>query len=314
MRHLVTGAAGFLGSHLSDALLAQGHEVIGLDNLFTGSRENMPSHSRFDFVRADVCDTFHFEADVIWNAACPASPKHYQKNPARTIETGFVGTWNALKCARACGARMIQFSTSEVYGSPEISPQREDYWGHVNPVGDRACYDESKRAAESLCVAFNQQFGTDVRIARVFNTYGPRLAQGDGRVVSNFIVQALRGEKLTVYGDGMQTRSFAYCDDTIAGLLALAKMQSHRYRGVEIVNLGNPDERTILSLAEDVIRIVGSGEIEFRGLPADDPRRRCPDITRARELLGWEPKVSTLDGIGRTVEWFRGRVKGKEAA
>lgn len=315
MRILVTGAAGFLGSHLCDALLARGDDVIGLDNLFSGSRENLPQHPRFDFVRADVCDSFHFEADVIFNAACPASPRWYQRNPARTIETSFVGTWNALKCARACGARMIQFSTSEVYGSPAVSPQREDYWGHVNSVGERACYDEGKRAAETLCVAFNQQYGTDVRIARIFNTYGPRLAQGDGRVVSNFIVQALRGERLTVYGDGSQTRSFCYVSDLIDGLLALAKVQSHRYRGVEIVNLGNPDERTILDVATSVAPMCGAElRIENRGLPQDDPPRRCPDITRARELLKWEPRVSFEEGISRTVEWFRGRVKGEEAA
>lgn len=779
MRILVTGAAGFLGSHLCDALLARGDDVIGLDNLFSGSRENLPQHPRFDFVRADVCDSFHFEADVIFNAACPASPRWYQRNPARTIETSFVGTWNALKCARACGARMVQFSTSEVYGSPAVSPQREDYWGHVNPVGERACYDEGKRAAETLCVAFNQQYGVDVRIARIFNsiladeqvlyddgrelrresiakaadrlglklgdiplrgirvpsysadggavsaeaawlvahppkgkcyevstrygrsvrvtadhsifvrgkdgrpvakpvadltigehvavvgrvdvpsrdraeidvlgilrdkhgpmdvfvedqtlahvawekrqivkdamadsmrrtgtddvaaeryawsevqrrhrldstslwalgmlglgvpegirlntrhgrstlpakvpitddllwflglyvaegclgryqgeavvtissdeeyvdradaivrrvfglhttrvmaaenrapslrvssgslvsimeslgfdgnakripgwilglplerlghflegyrcgdgvhsgkkltegkrhefsttskdlrddlivafarfalvpavgryetniekrypgrrypfyrltlcnvspwsplqwhkgvtqslnakrtgdlvwaaidgieeveptslvydftvpglenfyagtgimchnTYGPRLAQGDGRVVSNFIVQALRGERLTVYGDGSQTRSFCYVSDLIDGLLALAKVQSHRYRGVEIVNLGNPDERTILDVATSVAPMCGAElRIENRGLPQDDPPRRCPDITRARELLKWEPRVSFEEGISRTVEWFRGRVKGEEAA
>lgn len=316
MKVLVTGAAGFLGSHLCDALLSRGDEVIGLDDMSTGYRENLPEHPRFEFVHHDVCGRFHVQCDLLMHMACPASPKAYQRNGVRTIETAVLGTRNALECARNANARIVIASTSECYGDPTISPQPETYWGNVNPVGARSMYDEGKRCAEAMCVAWSNQYGTDVRIARIFNTYGPRLAAGDGRVISNFIVQALRGDRLTVYGDGSQTRSFCYVDDMVAGLMALSEKKSQRFRGVELFNLGNPDERSVLSVAQDVLRAVGrdAGDIDFRPIPQDDPKRRCPDIMSARAMLRWEPTVSYADGIARTVSWFRDRLGKREAA
>jgi UDP-glucuronate decarboxylase len=303
VKHLVTGAAGFIGSHLCDRLLAEGDEVIALDNLFTGSRANLPAG--VEFIRADVCDPLpHLEVDRIWNLACPASPVHYAKNQVRTVKTCVQGTINCLELAREVGARVLLASTSEVYGDPRVHPQTEDYWGHVNPIGPRACYDEGKRAAETLAVAWAAQYATDVRIARIFNTYGPRMASGDGRLIPNFITQALAGKPLTVYGDGKQTRSLCYVDDTVSGLIALMECKAI-YKPMP-VNIGNPDERTIESIALDVAAACGvEATIERKPLPADDPRQRCPDIARARKYLGWEPRVSYAEGLRRTVDWFQ---------
>jgi UDP-glucuronate decarboxylase len=308
-RIVVTGAAGFIGTHLSAHLLAGGHEVIGLDNLFTGSKGNLrilQAHPNFEFVRHDVCEPWHIECDQLFHLACPASPVHYQRNPARTIETGVVGTRNALVAARAVGARVVFTSTSEVYGSPAQHPQTEEYWGHVNCVGPRACYDESKRAGETLCVAFADQYKVDVRIARLFNTYGPRMGSGDGRIISNFITQALKKEPITVFGDGSQTRSFCYVGDTIEALVRLMHVSFVNRQNIPtpIVNIGNPDERTVLSVAETVVQILG-GTIERRSLPVDDPTRRCPDIRRARSWLEWEPKIAFQEGLRYTIDWFR---------
>lgn len=300
MRVLVTGAAGFIGSHLCDALLREGHHVIGIDNLFSGKRSNL--YNDVEFVRQDVCDPFHIDCEQIYALACPASPVHYQRNPVRTIKTAFVGTLNALECARSTGAKILIASTSEIYGDPEEHPQREEYWGHVNPIGPRSCYDCGKRAAESLATSWAKQYGTDIRIARIFNVYGPLMAAGDGRLVPNFITQAMSGEPMTVYGDGLQTRSFCYVADMVAGLLALMRGPT-----AGPVNLGNPDERTILDVAKEIQKHFRGARIEHRELPVDDPRRRCPDISRARELLGWEPVVSFADGMARTVESFEGR-------
>ncbi|MCG5053710.1 MAG: SDR family oxidoreductase [Myxococcales bacterium] len=307
-RILVSGGAGFLGSHLCERLVSQGHEVICLDNFFTGTRENVASllsHPSFELHRHDVQQPLTMEVDQIFHLACPASPVHYQRNPVRTIRTSVEGTLNMLDVARECGARMMISSTSEVYGDPAVHPQKEDYWGNVNPIGPRACYDEGKRCAEALAVSYASQYGTQVRIARIFNTYGPRLHQADGRVVSNFIVQALKGEPITVYGDGLQTRSFCFVSDLVEGFVRLMASE----HGVAPVNLGNPRESTMLELAESVIRLTGSmSKIEHRPLPKDDPVRRRPDITRARELLGWEPAVSLEDGLAATIEYFRRRV------
>jgi UDP-glucuronate decarboxylase len=307
MRILVTGAAGLIGSHLVDALLADNHYVIGLDNLFTGSRSNLPlDNPDFEFVRHDVCDPFHFDVDQIFHLACPASPVHYQRNAVRTIKTAFVGTYNALECARNTVARVLIASTSEVYGDPLEHPQREEYWGHVNPVGSRSCYDEGKRAAESLAVSWVRQYGTSVRIARIFNTYGPRMALHDGRVIPGFIAQAMAGEPLTVFGDGQQTRSFCYVDDMVDGLVRLMGCDC-LLNCSGPVNLGNPDERSILSVAEAISGSLSwHTRIEHRPLPQDDPHRRCPDISRAKSLLGWEPTIGFEEGIRRTVEYYRG--------
>lgn len=324
MRHLITGAAGFVGSHLAERLIAEGHEIIAFDNFFTGHRRNvehlMASH-RFELVRGDVCDPFHFEVDRIWSLACPASPVHYQKNAARTIETGILGTLNALKLAQKVGARLLLTSTSEIYGDPLEHPQSENYRGNVNHVGPRACYDTAKCASEALCSTWARQYGVEVRIARIFNTFGPRMAVDDGRVVSNFIVQALRGEPLTIYGDGKQTRSFMFIDDLVDGLMRLMESRppgraltvGHKVLPLRDEdepwfprNLGNPGEFTMVELALLVQDIVGSStRIEHRPLPADDPTRRKPDITRARMLLGWEPKVQLAEGLRRTVDYFR---------
>lgn len=309
-RILVTGGAGFLGSHLCERLVTEGAEVICLDNFFTGRRENiarlLDSH-RFELLRHDVTEPMTLEVDQIYHLACPASPVHYQRNPVRTIRTGVLGTINMLEVARDARARILIASTSEVYGDPEVHPQPESYWGNVNPIGSRACYDESKRCAETLAVSYQRQYGVEVRIGRIFNTYGPRLAQNDGRVISNFIVQALRGDPITLYGTGAQTRSFCYVSDLIEGLMRLMAADCNAP-----VNLGNPREFTIAELAEKVIRLTGSSShIVYRDLPEDDPRQRQPDIRRAQELLGWSPTVQLEDGLLSTIEYFRSRLDAR---
>ncbi len=308
MRILVTGGAGFIGSHLCERLVSDGHEVLCVDSLFTGRRENLRAllgHPRFEFLRHDVCDPLHTEVDQIYALACPASPVHYAKNPVRTIRTCVEGTLRALDLAREVGARVLLTSTSEVYGTALVHPQPESYWGNVNPVGVRSCYDQGKRCAEALCVSYATQFGVEVRIARLFNCYGPRLAFDDGRVVSNFVLQALRGDPLTVYGAGSQTRSFCYVSDTVEALVRLMGSDESRP-----VNIGNPDEITIRQLAERVSGIVGAPlRVVPRGLPGDDPERRRPDITRAREVLGWEPRVGLDEGLARTIEDFQARLR-----
>jgi UDP-glucuronate decarboxylase len=308
-RILVTGGAGFLGSHLCDRLIADGHEVICLDNFFTGKRENVAhllGHPRFELLRHDVEAPFTIEVDEIYHLACPASPIHYQRNPVRTIRTAVHGTMNLLDVARESNARMLIASTSEVYGDPLQHPQQETYWGNVNPIGPRSCYDEGKRCAESLAVAYHQQYKVEVRIARIFNTYGPRVHEADGRVVSNLIVQALRDQPLTVFGDGKQTRSFCYVSDLIDGFVRLMASD----HGAAPVNLGNPRETTMLELAEVVKRLTGSrSDVVHKPLPQDDPVRRNPDITRARELLGWAPKVELERGLAATIDDFRRRLE-----
>jgi len=308
-RILVTGGAGFLGSHLCERLLAEGNEVICLDNLFTGRRDNIThllDDHRFEFVRHDVTEPIILEVDEVYHLACPASPVHYQRNPVRTIRTAVEGTLNMLELAREVHARILIASTSEVYGDPEIHPQPETYWGHVNPIGDRACYDEGKRCAEALAVSYARQYGVAVRIARIFNTYGPRLYENDGRVVSNFILQALREEPITVYGEGTQTRSFCYVDDTIEGLVRLMASE----HGSAPVNIGTQFEFTMLELAELVVELTGSrSQIVHAPLPADDPKQRRADTTRAKELLGWEPRVPLRDGLLLTIAYFRQRLQ-----
>jgi UDP-glucuronate decarboxylase len=310
-RILITGGAGFLGSHLCDRLLDNGHDIICLDNFFTGSKDNIRhllSNPHFELLRHDIVQPILIEVDQIYNLACPASPVHYQFNPVKTTKTSVMGTINMLGLAKRVRARILQASTSEVYGDPTIHPQPESYWGNVNPIGIRSCYDEGKRAAETLCFDYQRQNKVDIRVARIFNTYGPRMALNDGRVVSNLVLQALHGENLTVYGDGSQTRSFCYVDDLIEGLIAL--MESD-YAATP-VNLGNPQEVSILELAESVRGIIGkSGRIEFKPLPADDPTRRCPDIKLARRVLNWEPKVVLEAGLKKTIEYFRCRIGGK---
>ncbi|MEN9557545.1 MAG: hypothetical protein RLZZ232_3831 [Planctomycetota bacterium] len=306
---LVTGGAGFLGSHLCDRLIARGDDVICVDNFFTGKKANIRhllGHPRFELMRHDIVHPLYVEAERIFNLACPASPQAYQFNPIKTIKTSTTGMVNMMGLARRCNARILHASTSEVYGDPEIHPQHEDYWGHVNPIGPRSCYDEGKRIAESLMMNYRQAHGTEIRIIRIFNTYGPRMAPDDGRVVSNFIMQALRGEDLTVYGDGLQTRSFCYVDDLIEGMLRLMDQDEH----TGPVNIGNPVEHTMLELAESVIRATGSSSrVAFRPLPMDDPRKRCPDITRARQWLNWTPQFSLATGLERTIDWYRDALK-----
>jgi UDP-glucuronate decarboxylase len=308
-RILVTGGAGFLGSHLCERLIAQGEEVVCLDNLFTGRRENIAAlldDHRFEFVRHDVTEPIILEVDEVYHLACPASPVHYQRNPVRTIRTTVQGTLNMLELAREVNARILIASTSEVYGDPEVHPQVESYWGNVNPIGERSCYDEGKRCAEALAVSYSRQYDVGVRIARIFNTYGPRLYENDGRVVSNFIVQALRDDPLTVYGDGSQTRSFCYVDDTIEGLVRMMASE----HGSDPVNIGTQFEFTVLELAKQVIELTGSrSEITREPLPADDPKQRRADTTRAKELLDWEPRVALRDGLILTVNYFRQRVQ-----
>ena len=309
---LVTGGAGFVGSHLCERLIADGAEVICLDNFFTGSRANLVDlmgHPRFELVRADVNRPLEMQVDFIYHLACPASPVHYQSNPVRTIRTAVEGTLNVLEVAREAGARVLLASTSEVYGDPARHPQDESYWGHVNPIGPRACYDEGKRCAEALAVSYAAQYGVDVRIARIFNTYGPRLQVDDGRVVSNFITQALRDDPITVYGGGTQTRSFCFVGDLIEGLVR-TMASAH---GPEPINLGNPRETTVMELARQIKALCASrSAIVQAPLPKDDPCRRRPDITRARELLGWEPIVPLAQGLERTVAYFRGARTGRD--
>ena len=318
MRILVTGGAGFIGSHLCERLLSEGNEVICLDNFFTGRRENvfpLMDSKRFELLRHDVIEPVLLEVDQIYNLACPASPVHYQYNPVKTVKTNVLGTINMLGLAKRVRARILQASTSEVYGDPEVHPQTESYWGNVNCVGVRSCYDEGKRLAETLMMDYRRQNGVDTRIIRIFNTYGPRMLEHDGRVVSNFIVQALRGEELTLYGDGSQTRSFCYVSDLVDGMVRLMNAEEGAHPEVDVhdpVNVGNPGEFTMRELAEEVGRAAGV-EVRVRQcpLPKDDPRQRQPDITRARKLLGWEPKVPLREGLGRTVEYFAERMKGK---
>jgi UDP-glucuronate decarboxylase len=303
-RILVTGGAGFLGSHLVDRLIGQGHDVICLDNFFTGAKENIRhliGNPKFELMRWDVTDPFKVEVDQIYNLACPASPVHYQFNAIKTVKTSVMGAINCLGLAKRVKARIFQASTSEVYGDPEVHPQVESYRGSVNPIGIRACYDEGKRVAETLFFDYHRQNGVDIRVVRIFNTYGPRMHPGDGRVVSNFIVQALRGEDITVYGDGSQTRSFCYVDDLVAGFQRMMACENF----IGPVNLGNPVEFTILQLAESVIRLTGSkSQIIFQPLPQDDPLQRKPDISLARERLGWEPQVPLEEGLKRTIAYF----------
>lgn len=308
MRILVTGGAGFLGSHLCDRLLQGGHDVIALDNLFTGSKRNIEhlfKEPRFEFIRHDVVQPILLEVDRIFHLACPASPIHYQHNPVKTVKTSVMGTLNMLGLAKRVKARILQASTSEVYGDPQVHPQKEEYWGHVNPVGVRSCYDEGKRVAETLMTDYHRQNDVDIRIVRIFNTFGPRLAIDDGRVVSNFIAQALRGNRLTIYGDGSQTRSFCYVDDLIEGIVGLMDYEGKNAH--EPVNIGSPAETTMLELAEAVCGIVvgAADNLQYRQIPEDDPCRRCPDISRARHRLGWAPRIGLHEGLERTVEWFR---------
>jgi UDP-glucuronate decarboxylase len=305
VRILVTGGAGFIGSHLCERLLADEHEVICLDNFFTGRRENIAhllDNHRFELLRHDVIQPILIEVDQIYNLACPASPIHYQYNPVKTVKTNVIGTINMLGLAKRVRARILQASTSEVYGDPHEHPQTESYWGNVNPIGVRSCYDEGKRVAETLMMDYHRQNKVDIRIARIFNTYGPRMLENDGRVVSNFIVQALKGEKLTIYGSGDQTRSFCYVDDLVDGLILLMNAEDLR----DPVNLGNPNEFTIKELAEETVRICRSPlNIKYCPLPHDDPRQRQPDITRAVTLLGWQPTIALPQGLARTVDYFQ---------
>jgi len=308
MRLLVTGAAGFLGSHLSESLLARGHQVIGIDNFYTGNRANITDILRnpnFELIRHDVTFPLYVEVDGIFNLACPASPVHYQKNPVQTFKTSVHGAINMLGLARRTGARFFQASTSEVYGDPIISPQSEEYWGNVNPIGIRSCYDEGKRASETLTLDYHRQYGLDVRVARIFNTYGPKMAMNDGRVVSNFIVQALQCNPITVYGDGSQTRSFCYVDDLIDGLIRLFFAE-----GVsEPINLGNPEPINMLELANEVIELTGSkSRIEMRELPGDDPKQREPKIDKAKDVLGWTPSTKRSDGLKKTIQYFKSQL------
>ena len=312
MRILVTGGAGFIGSHLCERLLADRHEVMCLDNFYTGRRANIAhllSNTDFEVIRHDVTQSILLEPDRIFHLACPASPVHYQWNPVKTVKTNVMGTINMLGLAKRVRARLLHASTSEVYGDPEVHPQREEYWGNVNPIGPRSCYDEGKRVAETLCFDYHRQNSVDIRVVRIFNTYGPRMLMNDGRVVSNFVVQALRGEDITVYGTGSQTRSFCYVDDLVEAMVRMMGQDDH----VGPVNLGNPGEFTILQLAELVIELTGSSsKIVRRPLPTDDPTRRRPDITRARDWLGWEPTVQLREGLTRTIGYFEEVLKDGE--
>jgi UDP-glucuronate decarboxylase len=305
MRILVTGGAGFIGSHLCDHLLREGHDVICLDNLFCGNKDNIRhlfGNPFFEFVRHDVIHPFFVEVEQIYHLACPASPVHYQYNAIKTIKTNVMGTINMLGLAKRIKARILLASTSEVYGDPVVHPQSETYWGNVNPIGVRSCYDEGKRVAETLMMDYHRQNHVDIRIVRIFNTYGPRMAVNDGRVISNFIVQALKGEDLTVYGDGTQTRSFCYVPDLVEGLVRMAETE-----GVTgPINLGNPTELTILDIAKKILSMTGTGSrIVFKSLPSDDPYRRCPDIKLAREILNWQPKISLDEGLQQTIAYFK---------
>jgi len=313
MRILVTGGAGFLGSHLCDRLVKDGNEVVCLDNFFTGRRQNIAhlvGTPGFELMRHDVIDPFKIEVDQIYNLACPASPPHYQYNPIKTIKTSVMGAINCLGLAKRVKGRVMQASTSEVYGDPQVHPQPETYWGNVNPIGKRSCYDEGKRCAETLFFDYHRENKVDIRVIRIFNTYGPRMHEADGRVVSNFIVQALRGEDITIYGDGTQTRSFCYVDDLIEGFVRfMAQTET-----VGPINLGNPGEFTMLQLAELTLKLVGGrSKIVHKPLPSDDPKQRRPDIGLARQYLKWEPTVPLEEGLKRTIAYFRGVIPGPAA-
>lgn len=310
-RILVTGGAGFIGSHLMERLLNQGHEVLCLDNFFTGSKDNIVhllGHKYLEVIRHDVTEPILLEVDEIYNLACPASPVHYQYNPVKTVKTNVMGMINMLGMAKRTKAKILQASTSEVYGDPEEHPQTESYWGHVNPIGIRSCYDEGKRLAETLCMDYHRSNGVRVKLVRIFNTYGPRMAINDGRVVSNFIVQALRGESITVYGEGNQTRSFCYVDDLVDGIIRLMDRTPDDFTGP--MNLGNPGEFTILELAQKVIDLTGSSsKIDYKPLPSDDPTQRRPDITLAKNMLNWEPTVDLDVGLKKTIDYFEDRLR-----
>lgn len=312
-RILVTGGAGFLGSHLCDRLLDGGHEVLCVDNLFTGTKRNiehLSGNPRFEFMRHDVTFPLFVEVDEIYNLACPASPVHYQHDPVQTTKTSVHGAINMLGLAKRLNCKIFQASTSEVYGDPHVHPQREDYWGNVNPIGPRSCYDEGKRCAETLFFDYHRQHGLQIKVARIFNTYGPRMHHADGRVVSNFVVQALTGEPISIYGDGEQTRSFCYVDDLIEGFIRLME-SDETVTGP--VNLGNPNEFTMLELASKVLAITGSSSrLDRHPLPQDDPKQRQPDISLARNVLGWEPHTQLDEGLARTIDYFHGRVKELE--
>ncbi len=303
---LVTGGSGFLGSHLCERLLERGDNVVCLDNFFTGRKENilhLMGNPRFELIRHDIVEPITLEVDQIYNLACPASPVAYQYNPIKTIKTSTVGVVNVLGLAKRCKARVLHASTSEVYGDPTVHPQTEDYWGNVNPIGPRSCYDEGKRVAESLCVNYHQEHQLEVRIIRIFNTYGPRMDPNDGRVISNFITQALRDQPITIYGEGTQTRSFCYCDDLIRGMMLMMEQD----QSIGPVNIGNPGEYTMLQLAQEVLKAIPESKstIEHVPLPQDDPKQRCPDITKAQTILGWSPEIDLRTGLARTVEYYR---------
>jgi UDP-glucuronate decarboxylase len=304
-RILVTGGAGFLGSHLTERLLADGHEVIAVDNLYTGSRKNIESfrnHPNFEFMIHDITFPLYLEVDEIYNLACPASPVHYQHNPTQTTKTSVIGAINMLGLAKRTGAKILQASTSEVYGDPEVNPQPETYWGKVNPIGIRACYDEGKRVAETLFFDYWRQYNLPIKVIRIFNTYGPRMDENDGRVVSNFITQALRGEDITIYGDGLQSRSFCYVDDLVQGIVSMMDTPEDV---IGPMNLGNPVEFTMLELADLVLKYTNSSsKISYQALPQDDPRQRKPDITYANQQLNWEPKISLDEGLQKTIAYF----------
>lgn len=308
MQILITGGAGFLGSHLCERLLGEGHEVVCMDNFFTGRKVNVShllDHPSFELLRHDVVDPFKLEVDQIYNLACPASPVHYQYNPIKTTKTSVMGAINCLGLAKRVNARVFQASTSEVYGDPSVHPQPEAYWGNVNPIGIRSCYDEGKRAAETLFFDYHRQNDVDIRVVRIFNTYGPRMLADDGRVVSNFIVQALKGDDITVYGEGQQTRSFCYVDDLIEGFVRLMNQD----QVVGPINIGNPGEFTILELAEKVLQITGSkSKIIHEAMPQDDPKQRQPDITQAKDILGWEPTVPLEEGLKKTIAYFKKQI------
>jgi len=306
-RILITGGAGFIGSHLCERLLNEGNEVICLDNFFTGSKQNIRhllGNPYFELLRHDVTEPYYAEIDQIYNLACPASPIHYQYNPIKTIKTSVMGAINMLGLAKRVKATILQASTSEIYGDPQVHPQTEDYWGHVNPIGIRSCYDEGKRCAETLCMDYHNQNNVKIKIVRIFNTYGPRMHPNDGRVVSNFIVQALKNEPITMYGNGLQTRSFQYVDDLVEGMI---RMMNSRPDFIGPVNIGNPHEFTILQLAQKIIELTGSkSKIEFKPLPQDDPMQRRPDIAKAMENLnGWQPTVQLEEGLVKTIEYFK---------
>jgi len=310
MKILVTGGAGFLGSHLCEKLIEYGNEVLCVDNLFTGSKENIKdllTNPNFEFMRHDVTFPLYVEVDQIYNLACPASPKHYQSDPAQTTKTSVIGAINMLGLAKRTGARILQASTSEVYGDPEVHPQPEEYWGKVNPIGIRSCYDEGKRCAETLFFDYYRQYGVEIKVMRIFNTYGPRMDRHDGRVVSNFIVQALQGSDITIYGDGSQTRSFCYVDDLIAGMISLMNSPKDV---IGPINIGNPNEFSISELVSEVVSLTNSkSKVVQLPLPEDDPHQRQPDITKAKNILGWAPTVQLKEGLERTIEYFAGLEK-----